>query len=43
MLAAYNWGPDNVERLLARNGEWYDMPARQRGYVADILEAAFGP
>ncbi len=43
VLAAYNWGPDNVERLLDRNGEWYDMPARQRGYVADILEAAFGP
>ncbi len=43
VLAAYNWGPENVERLLARGGEWYDMPARQRRYVADILEAAFGP
>ncbi len=43
VLAAYNWGPDNVEQLLAQGGEWYDLPARLRGYVVDILEAAFGP
>ena len=42
VLVAYNWGPDNVGKLLARGGEWYDVPARQRHYAADILEAAFG-
>ena len=42
VLAAYNWGPNNVRRLLNEGGNWDDVPARQRQYVADILEAAFG-
>jgi len=42
VLAAYNWGPDNVRRLLASGGRWEDVPALQQRYVADILHAAFG-
>ncbi|MEZ4833449.1 MAG: transglycosylase SLT domain-containing protein [Caldilineaceae bacterium] len=42
VLAAYNWGPNNVRRLVNDGGNWDDVPARQRQYVADILEAAFG-
>ncbi|MBI1294822.1 transglycosylase SLT domain-containing protein [bacterium] len=42
VLVAYNWGPNNVRRLLNEGGNWDDVPARQRQYVADILEAAFG-
>lgn len=42
VLTAYNWGPDNVRRLLQDGGEWYQVPVQQRRYAADILEAAFG-
>lgn len=42
VLVAYNWGPDNVRRLVQTGGEWHDVPARQQQYVADILEMAFG-
>jgi len=42
LLAAYNWGPDNVRRLLASGGRWEDVPPVQQRYVADILYAAFG-
>ena len=42
VLVAYNWGPDNVRRLLAGGGRWEDVPALQQRYVADILYAAFG-
>jgi soluble lytic murein transglycosylase-like protein len=42
VLVAYNWGPDNVRRLVQGGGEWHDVPARQQQYVADILEMAFG-
>lgn len=42
LLAAYNWGPDNVRRLLARGGRWEDVPSLQQRYVNDILRAAFG-
>ncbi|RLT36937.1 MAG: lytic transglycosylase domain-containing protein [Chloroflexi bacterium] len=42
VLVAYNWGPENVRRLLAGGGGWEDVPPAQRRYVADILYAAFG-
>ena len=42
LLTAYNWGPDNVRRLLASGGRWEDVPPVQQRYVADILYAAFG-
>jgi soluble lytic murein transglycosylase-like protein len=42
VLAAYNWGPDNVRKLLARGGAWEETPERTRRYVADILYSAFG-
>ncbi len=42
VLAAYNWGPNNVRRLVNSGGDWSDVPERQRQYTADILEAAFG-
>jgi soluble lytic murein transglycosylase-like protein len=42
VLVAYNWGPDNVRKLLANGGDWSQVPERQRHYAASILEAAFG-
>lgn len=42
VLVAYNWGPDNVRRLLAGGGDWAQVPERQRRYANGILEAAFG-
>lgn len=41
-LVAYNWGPENVRRLLESGGRWEDLPLRQQRYVADILRAAYG-
>lgn len=43
VLAAYNWGPDNVRQLLDRGEGWEQLPSLQRRYVGDILGAAFGP
>ncbi len=43
VLAAYNWGPDNVRQLLDRGEGWEQLPSLQRRYVHDILGAAFGP
>ncbi|MBX2998924.1 MAG: transglycosylase SLT domain-containing protein [Caldilineaceae bacterium] len=42
VLVAYNWGPNNVRKLLASGGDWSQVPERRRQYAADILEAAFG-
>jgi hypothetical protein len=42
VLAAYNWGPENVRRLIANGGSWDQVPDRPRRYVADILQSAFG-
>jgi soluble lytic murein transglycosylase-like protein len=42
VLVAYNWGPNNVRKLLAGGGDWSQIPERRRQYAADILEAAFG-
>lgn len=42
VLVAYNWGPDNVRRLLEAGGNWADVPLRQQRYAAEILHTAFG-
>lgn len=42
VLVAYNWGPNNVRKVLASGGDWSQVPQRRRQYAADILEAAFG-
>lgn len=39
MLIGYNWGPDNLARLFAGNGDWAQVPARQRSYALQILQA----
>ncbi len=41
-LAAYNWGPENVARVLRNGADWSRIPGPQRRYVDDILRAAFG-
>ena len=40
MLVAYNWGPDNLRRLLENNGQWTDVPEKQRRYALNILQTA---
>lgn len=44
MWGAYNWGPGNVDRAIARYGEqWLDYaPPETRAYVAQNLRAARG-
>ncbi len=42
VLAAYNWGPNRTRQFLANGGAWADLPERQRRYVANIMDAAFG-
>jgi hypothetical protein len=39
MLAAYNWGPGNLDRDIARNGAGWDqhLPAQTRAYMDKIL------
>ena len=39
MLIGYNWGPDNLGKLFAGNGDWAQVPARPRGYAVQILQA----
>jgi soluble lytic murein transglycosylase-like protein len=39
MLIGYNWGPDNLAKLFASNGDWAQVPARQRSYALQILQA----
>ena len=39
MLAAYNWGPDNVRRVFDSSGDWEQVPERTRRYVLTILQA----
>ena len=41
-LAAYNWGPGNVQAWLARGGNMADLPAETRQYVATIAPHEFG-
>ena len=40
-LAAYNWGPGNVQAWLARGGNMADLPAETRQYVATIAPHEF--
>lgn len=39
MLVGYNWGPDNLRHLFESNGGWADVPAKQRQYALEILQA----
>jgi hypothetical protein len=39
MVAAYNWGPDNLRQLLEDNGGWAQVPPKTRRYTLDILHA----
>lgn len=39
MLAAYNWGPDNLRQLLEEHGGWAQVPPKTRRYTLDILRA----
>lgn len=40
LLAAYNWGINNVLRLLDAGGTWDDVPSRVQNYAYDIILAA---
>lgn len=39
MLAAYNWGPDNIRRVFDSSGDWEQVPERTRRYAMTILQA----
>ena len=39
MLIGYNWGPDNLAKLFAANGDWAQVPVRPRNYAVQILQA----
>jgi soluble lytic murein transglycosylase-like protein len=39
MLVAYNWGPDNLRRLLEDGGGWEQVPEKRRRYALRILRA----
>ncbi len=39
MLVGYNWGPDNLRKLAEDNGDWSQVPAPQRRYALEILQA----
>ena len=36
-LVAYNWGPQNISRLAAKQGTWDDVPAKQQLYAMRII------
>jgi soluble lytic murein transglycosylase-like protein len=40
MLVAYNWGPDNLRRLLEDGGGWEQVPEKRRRYALRILQSA---
>jgi len=40
LLAAYNWGINNVLRLMDAGGTWDDVPSRVQNYAYDIILAA---
>jgi hypothetical protein len=42
MLAAHNWGPDNLRRMLIAAGGWTGAPARTQSYALRILQVAGG-
>jgi hypothetical protein len=39
MVAAYNWGPNNLRQVLEDNGGWAQVPPKTRRYTLDILRA----
>jgi soluble lytic murein transglycosylase-like protein len=39
MVVGYNWGPDNLRQLFEQNGDWAQVPPRQRRYALEILQA----
>lgn len=43
MLIGYNWGTTNLDRLLAQNGTWAQVPLKQQYYALTILQAAQSP
>lgn len=40
VLAAYNWGIGNVQRLLKSGGNWTQVPAERQNYATEIVLAA---
>ena len=40
MLVAYNWGPNNLRRLLEGGGGWDQVPEKRRRYALSILQSA---
>lgn len=43
LLAAYNWGPDNLNQLLERKADWTEVPTITQRYAAKILKNAGRP
>lgn len=39
MLIAYNWGPNNLRQVFENDGDWAQVPEKQRRYALLILEA----
>jgi soluble lytic murein transglycosylase-like protein len=39
MLVGYNWGPNNLRLLFEDNGDFDDVPEKQRHYALAILQA----
>jgi len=40
LLTAYNWGINNLLRLLKGGGVWEDLPPERREYATEIILAA---
>ena len=40
LLAAYNWGINNLLTLLRRGGAWEELPLERREYATSIILAA---
>jgi hypothetical protein len=41
-LVGYNWGPDHLRQIFEENGNFADVPEKQRHYVLAILQARAG-
>jgi soluble lytic murein transglycosylase-like protein len=37
MLVGYNWGPDNLGKLFESEGDWEQVPEKQRYYALNIV------
>ena len=42
-LVAYNWGPNNVARLLQEDGNWGGIPMMRQDYAYQIIEQITTP